>query len=73
MFVEDKSDDRTIVRRVVSRSDEDYLDMVRFKLNPPIVSTVMGEVSESSVSNALMKLWKKFGEGDLPEIKYLPM
>ena len=68
IIVEHKTDKRTIIRRVVSKSDLDYLDMLRYKLNPPVIASVIGVINSVNSNDAISRLWKKFGEGEVPQV-----
>jgi len=69
IVVEDKTDARTVIRRTVKRTDGDYLDMIRYKLTPPIISATVGVIQETSRQQALRKLWQRFSGEECPEIK----
>jgi hypothetical protein len=59
-FKEEKLDDRTYIKRLISTEDKDFLDFFKTKIIPPYRAYVTGEIAESSAQEALNRLWRIF-------------
>jgi len=73
IVVEEKLNPQTIIKRTVERKDEDYLKQVSYKLTPPLIASVFGNVEGIFARDVVKDLWSRFADGEVPEMKTLSL
>jgi len=63
IYVEERADDRTVIRKRLGRGDDGYLNALKMKLAVPYVPHAMGNIKARTPQEAMTKLWKLFSPG----------
>lgn len=60
LFSEEKVDDRTFLKRRVTRCDPRYLDVLKTRIGAPYAVYMRGTIQAATLEEGLLKLWGKF-------------